>query len=75
LSSALEEEPGWLDFEAGRGDRGGAGMGSDEISVDISSGLSAVVASSSSVGMLSVDIVLPHLEQNRASGGSSVPQE
>jgi hypothetical protein len=48
-------------------------MGSDEISVGTSSGLSAVAASSTSVGMSSVDTVFPHAEQNRAWEGSSVP--
>lgn len=62
-------------MEAGRGEWGGIGSGFDETSVGISSGLRGVAASLSDVGMSSVDTVLPHDEQKRARGGSSVPQE
>src|ERR1039458_4882072 len=74
MLSASEDELGWPDFEAGRGERGDVGSGLDDTSVGISSGLSAVVASFSSVVMSSVDTVLPQDEQKRAKGGSSVPQ-
>lgn len=47
----------------------------DATSVEISSGLRAVLASFTSVGMSSVESVFPQDEQKRAPGGYSVPQQ
>ena len=60
--------------EGAREGRGDAGSGCDETSVGIWSGLSAG-ASLNCVATSSVEITLPHEEQNRARGGTSTWQE
>lgn len=73
MSRAFEDELGELDLAAGRGERGVLGS-SEEIKVEAWSGL-RTGASLNCVERASVDTLLPHEEQNRASGGTCVPQE